>query len=114
MIPTASEARSEARDGTLGFSYAVKIELKSTSSAGSGSGAQEIKGSISTFNASGKGFTLNGATVQVTASTVYEIDDRNGAEAGFFCTDRTGRRCEVKGALSGTVFTASKIELGDD
>ncbi len=98
-----------------GRNYAVKVELKSASSgSGSGSGAQEIKGSISAFNASGKSFTLNGATVQVTASTVYEIDDRSGTEAAFFGSDRTGRRCEVKGSQSGNVFTATKIELGDD
>ncbi|MDO9452421.1 MAG: DUF5666 domain-containing protein [Stagnimonas sp.] len=109
------EAKFDSTRPLGGRSYAVKIELKSASSgSGSGSGAQEIKGSISTFNASGKSFTLNGTTVQVTASTVYEIDDRNGTEAGFFGNDRTGRRCEVKGTLSGTVFTASKIELGDD
>ena len=95
-----------------GRSYAVKIELKSASSSGgSGSGAQEIKGNISAFNASGKSFTLNGTTVQVTASTVYEDGDNMTTEAAFFGSDRTGRRCEVKGTLSGTVLTASKIEL---
>lgn len=95
-----------------GRNYAVKVELKSASSgSGSGSSAQEIKGSISAFNASGKSFTLNGTTVQVAASTVYEDGDNKTTEAAFFGTDRTGRRCEVKGTLSGTIFTASKIEL---
>lgn len=106
------EVKFDSNRPVGGRSYAVKIELKSASSgSGSSGAAQEVKGSIAGFNAGAKTFTLNGTTVQVTASTVYEIDDTRGTEASFFGTDRTGRRCEAKGSLNGNILTASKIEL---
>jgi len=106
------EVKFDSNRPVGGLSYAVKIELKSASSSSSSSdGAQEIKGSISAFNASGKSFTLNGTTVQVTASTTYEVDDARTTEAAFFGSDQTGRRCEAKGSVSGNILTATKIEL---
>lgn len=98
-----------------GRNYAVKVELQSSSSdSGSSSMEQEIKGSISAFNAGSKSFVLNGTTVQVNAATDYEDGDNSSTEAAFFGSDRTGRLCEVKGTLSNNVFTASKIELEND
>lgn len=106
------EVKFDSNRPLAGRSYAVKVELKSASSGSSSSnGVQEIKGSISTFNASGKSFALNGTTVQVTASTTYEVDDARATEATFFGSDRTGRRCEAKGSVSGNILTATKIEL---
>ena len=49
--------------------------------------------------------------MQVTASTTYEVDDARATEATFFGSDRTGRRCEAKGSVSGNILTATKIEL---
>lgn len=97
-----------------GRNYAVKVELQSSSSDSGSSSEQEIKGNISTFNAGSKSFVLNGTTVQVNATTVYEDGDSSSNEAAFFGSDRTGRLCEVTGTLSNNVFTASKIELESD
>ena len=109
------EVKFDSNRPLNGRSYAVKIELESDDDDGDGDDrdGQELKGLIRDFNASARSFTLNGITVQVSASTRYELDDQAGNEAAFFGTDRSGEECEVKGTLNGSVFTASKVELDD-
>ncbi len=67
----------------------------------------EIEGIVTTdFDGVTNQFTLNGQTVQITAST--EFEDGNSSDI------LAGKTLEVEGTMDGTLLVASEIEFGTD
>ncbi len=67
----------------------------------------EIEGIVTSgFDAATNQFTLNGQTVQITAST--EFEDGNSGDI------LAGKPLEVEGTMDGTLLVASEIEFGTD
>ena len=54
-------------------------------------------------------FTILGVTIQTNAGTDFE-----GVAADGFFADAAGRIAQVKGTVSGGVFTASEVEFEND
>jgi fructose-specific phosphotransferase system component IIB len=60
-------------------------------------------------SATSPSFTILGVTIQTTAGTDFE-----GTSAADFFTEAVGRIAQVKGTVSGGVFTAREVEFEND
>jgi hypothetical protein len=59
-------------------------------------------------------FTILGVTIQTNAGTEFENSTEGSIDAGGFFADAAGRIVEVKGTVSGGVFTAREVEFEND
>jgi hypothetical protein len=89
------------------MSYATRMEVETGAAATSNA----VEGKIASFNAAGSTFVVEGVTVQVSATTTYENLDKMMTQTDFFGTDRTGQQVIVGGTVSGSMITATRIEL---
>ena len=107
MMGDTVEVKFDDTKAMNGMSYATEIEAETGAAATSNA----VEGKIASFNAAGSTFVVGGITVQVTSTTTYENLDKMMTQTDFFGTDRTGQQVIVGGTVSGSMITATRIEL---
>lgn len=87
--------------------YALKVEVE-----GQGAGeAREWEGAALTVDRTAYTFQLLGYRVTTSPTTRFEWRDQDYTQQDFFALLQDGDRVEVKGTLSGTTITATKVGL---
>jgi len=108
MLGDVVEVKYDDTKVQSGLSYATEIEVET----GASTTDIAVEGKIKSFNAAADTFVVDGATVQVTSTTIYETLDKMITQADFFGIDRTGQQVIVGGTeTASNTITATRIEL---